>query len=119
MADLALHGFLQALRRIIRALNLYPPEHPLTQEALGAALTSIDAAFGDANEFLLSVRDEGLYRNGLLLPHISLEFNGLIRDFQAREISSVTFRRPRRTGPTSPPSWPGGRATSRSGRPSS
>jgi len=94
MDERSLRSFLQAFRRITRSIALYPKEHPITQEALGAGIETLDLAFGNAAEFMLNVAEEGLYRDGHLLPHISLEFGGLVQGFEAHNISSVTFRRP-------------------------
>ncbi|MEE8330404.1 MAG: HD domain-containing phosphohydrolase [Acidimicrobiia bacterium] len=94
MDELSIHGFLQGLRRISRSIALYPKQHPLTQESLAVAIVALDEAFGSSPEFVINVRDEGLYRDGHLLPHASLEFSGLVHSLEARAVTSLTFRRP-------------------------
>ncbi len=89
-----LHRFLQGLRRTINAVALYPLEHPLIQESLAAMAGAIDLAVPESGELILTIRDEGLYQDGHLLPYASLEFSGFVRELQARDISSLTFRHP-------------------------
>ena len=94
MDERNLRGFLQAFRRVTRSIALYPQEHPITREALASGIDAVEDAFGNAAEFMLNIEEQGLYRDGHLLPHISLEFAGLVQSMEGHNVSSVTFRRP-------------------------
>lgn len=88
------HAFLSAFRRASLQIGLYPAEHPLTAEAMKGACAEIEALTVGAPEVVLAIRDDGLFVDGLLLPHISLEFDSLLREMRTRDISSITFTAP-------------------------
>jgi HD-GYP domain-containing protein (c-di-GMP phosphodiesterase class II) len=83
--------FLGSLRRAVRQVRLYPDGHPLTDEAVSAAETAAEAIIGADGEAALSIMDDAFYLNRSLLPHSSLEFNGLLHEMQARGIETVTL----------------------------
>ena len=83
--------FLQALRRSIRHTKLYPPEHPLNDDAQRALERAAETIVGTVGEAVITVIDDTLYLNRALLPHSSLEFNGLMREMQLRGIDSITL----------------------------
>ncbi len=87
-------NFLKALRRVIRQVGLYPDGHPLTAEAVqGAALAAVELTKADREQILVMSRDS-FYLNRVLLPHTSLEHNGLLRELQERGVDSITLISP-------------------------
>ena len=91
MNELEVRRFLGALRRAVRQVRLYPDGHPLTDEAITAAETAADRIIGADGEAALSIMDDAFYLNRSLLPHSSLEYNGLLREMQQRGIESITL----------------------------
>lgn len=49
---------------------------------------------GDEPERILALASDSFYLDRVILPHTSLEHNGLLREMQQRNIESVTFRNP-------------------------
>ncbi|NNC74610.1 MAG: hypothetical protein HKN93_03775, partial [Acidimicrobiia bacterium] len=94
MSELKVRTFLTSLRRVIRQVMLYPVGHPAVQEALRTAEFDLEDMVGDIGDMTLIVHDSTLYRDRALLPHASLEFEGVIRDMEKRAIESVTLLSP-------------------------
>jgi HD-GYP domain-containing protein (c-di-GMP phosphodiesterase class II) len=92
--ELRVRAFLSAFRRASLQIGLYPPEHPLTAEAMKGVAAEVESLTRGVPEVVLAIRDDGLFVDGLLLPHISLEFDSLLREVRTRDISSVTFTPP-------------------------
>jgi HD-GYP domain-containing protein (c-di-GMP phosphodiesterase class II) len=84
-------SFLKSFRRASLQVGLYPEEHPIISEAMGRVATDADALTAGAPEIVFAIRDDGMFLDGLLLPHISLEFDSLFHDMRAREILSITL----------------------------
>ncbi len=94
MSEQQASNFLKALRRVTRQVGLYPEGHPLTAEAVeGAALTAAELTRQEREQILVMTRDS-FYLNRLLLPHTSLEHNGLLRELQDRGVDSITLLSP-------------------------
>lgn len=94
MSEQESRNFLKALRRMAKQVSLYPAGHPLTDEA-GAILeaATIDL-LGEEAEAVLALSEDSFYLDRALLPHTSLEHNGILRDMQKRSIDSVTLKNP-------------------------
>jgi putative nucleotidyltransferase with HDIG domain len=97
MNERDIREFFQSVRRAARQVTLYPPGHPLTDEALRGLEKTTEDLIGGTGEAVVSIIDDAFYLNRSLLPHASLEYNGLMRDMQGRGVESVTL-----IGPVSP-----------------
>jgi HD-GYP domain-containing protein (c-di-GMP phosphodiesterase class II) len=84
-------GFLKAFRRASLQVGLYPEDHPIIAEAMSPVVAEAEALTVGAPEVVLAIREDGMFLDGLLLPHISLEFDSLFHDMRGREIVSVTL----------------------------
>ncbi len=94
MSEQHASNFLKALRRVSRQVGLYPEGHPLTAEAVeGAVLTVAELTRRDREQIIVLSRDS-FYLNRVLLPHTSLEHNGLLRELQERGVDSITLVAP-------------------------
>ncbi len=98
MNELPARSFLQGLRRLTRQVTLYPADHPLTGEALEGFVGAAGAFVTDHPERVLAVAGDSFYMDRVLLPHTSLEHNGLLRELQSRTVQSVTVRNPVSSG---------------------
>jgi HD-GYP domain-containing protein (c-di-GMP phosphodiesterase class II) len=94
MNEASIRDFLQALKRVTRQVGLYPPGHPLTAEALVAAEDSVRQLTSTESEVVITLAEDAFYLNRVLLPHTSLEYNGLLRSMQARGIETITVISP-------------------------
>lgn len=83
-------AFLLDFRRAVRHIKLYPQGHPLVDESLHAATTAA-ALLAGSGEKVLALVEDAIYLDRTLLAHESLEFNGLLRDLQARGVESITL----------------------------
>ena len=88
--------FIQSLRRLMRQVGLYPEQHPLTVEALTAAVEAGDEVMADdgADEFVITILDSAFYHNRTAMPHTSLEQHDVLREMQDRGINSVRVMKP-------------------------
>ncbi|MBT8212809.1 MAG: HD domain-containing protein [Acidimicrobiia bacterium] len=94
MSENETRNFLKALRRMTRQVSLYPEGHPLTDEA-GTILESTTLALlGHEPEAVLAINEDSFYLDRSLLPHTSLEHNGILRELQARAINSISLKNP-------------------------
>ncbi len=94
MSEKAVGNFLKAIRRTTRQVSLYPEGHPLTTEAVtGAQLTAADLTRAEG-EAIIVISQDSFYLDRVLLPHISLEHNGLLRELQERGVDSITLLAP-------------------------
>lgn len=84
-------NFFQALRRMARQVSLYPEEHPLTHDALTVLVAATAELMGSDQERVLALAGDSFYEDRRLLPHTSLEHNGVLREMQARNIRSMTL----------------------------
>jgi HD-GYP domain-containing protein (c-di-GMP phosphodiesterase class II) len=91
MNELEVRKFLGSLRRAVRQVRLYPDGHPLTDEAISAAEAAADRIIGADGEAAFSIMDDAFYLNRSLLPHSSLEYNGLLHEMQAKGIDTITL----------------------------
>ncbi|MDH3729740.1 MAG: HD domain-containing protein [Acidimicrobiia bacterium] len=89
-----IRAFLGAFRRASLQIGLYPPEHPLTEEGMRGAIAEVEQLTAGGPEVVLAIREDGLFLDGLLLPHISLEFDSLLHEMRARDVASITFTPP-------------------------
>jgi HD-GYP domain-containing protein (c-di-GMP phosphodiesterase class II) len=87
-------GFLKTLRRLVRQVGLFPPGHPLTDEATMATLQAADDLMATDGEVVITVLDNAFYHNRTMLPHTSLEYHVLMREMQARSVESIKLVRP-------------------------
>lgn len=95
MNDRLVRQMLLDLRSAIRFAALYPTNHPALEEILTAASRSADTlARRVGGEAVFTLISDSLYLGRELLAHASLEFNGLLRDMQARGLDAVTFIAP-------------------------
>jgi HD-GYP domain-containing protein (c-di-GMP phosphodiesterase class II) len=95
MSESAARGFLAGLRRAVRNVGLYPRQHPISDEALASATEAADGLTRiGGGESALSIYDDAFYLASQVLPHSSLEFNGLLREMQKRGIESLTLMSP-------------------------
>jgi len=93
--DRLVRQMLLDLRSAIRFAALYPTNHPALEEILTAASRSADTlARRVGGEAVFTLISDSLYLGRELLAHASLEFNGLLRDMQARGLDAVTFIAP-------------------------
>ncbi|MFQ5948513.1 MAG: HD-GYP domain-containing protein [Acidimicrobiia bacterium] len=53
-----------------------------------------DTLTSKSNELVLALSEDAFYLNEAVQPHASIEFNGLLREMQARGIESVTLTSP-------------------------
>ncbi len=94
MSEKAVGNFLKAIRRTTRQVSLYPEGHPLTTEAVtGAQLTAADLTRAEG-EAIIVISQDSFYLDRVLLPHVSLEHNGLLRELQERGVDSITLLAP-------------------------
>lgn len=94
MTDRHVQEFLASVRRAMNDLALYPPGHPFTDEAITSLVESADAMTGEAGEAAITLVEDAFYLDRTLLGYVSLEFSGLLRQLQHREIDSITVVRP-------------------------
>ena len=94
MSMKSLHTMLTSIRRAVAHMSLYPIGHPLIEEGVHAAAAAADEATGDEGETVITIFEDAFYKERTLLGHLSLEFNGLLRDMQGRGVESITFIKP-------------------------
>ncbi len=94
MSEQHANSFLKALRRVTRQVSLYPAGHPLTSEAVEGAAIAAAALTRVDREQILNLSRDSFYLNRVLLPHTSLEHNGLLRELQERGVDSITLLGP-------------------------
>ncbi|MDP8959518.1 MAG: HD-GYP domain-containing protein [Actinomycetota bacterium] len=95
MKETPARDFLAELRKAARHLTLYPQGHPIADEAVrGAARVSGALTRAGGGEAVVSIFDDAFYLGSQVLPHASLEFNGLLREMQSRGIESMTLLAP-------------------------
>lgn len=95
MSETAAREFLAGLRRAAKHVALYPRGHPITDEALNMATeASEQMTRAGGGEAVISIYDDAFYLASQVLPHASLEFNGLLRECQARGIESISLLAP-------------------------
>ena len=87
-------AFLKSLRRLVRHVGLFPPGHPLTDEATLAVAAAAEDLLGEDGEVIMTILDNAFYHNRSLLAHTSLEYHVLMREMQARGVESVKLVRP-------------------------
>ncbi len=87
-------GFLAALRRLSCQVGLYPEGHPVTEEAVAAALQATGRLLGADAEVVLTIHQEAFFRDRDIVPHTSLEYRGLLQEMERRGIESLTFTHP-------------------------
>jgi len=85
---------LKDLRRLVHQVGLYPEGHPQTVEAVDLASRSVELFLDIDDEAVLTIHEDAFYRNRTVVPHASLEYRGVLRDLQQRNIESVTFTAP-------------------------
>jgi len=85
---------LKDLRRLVHQVGLYPEGHPQTVEAVDLASRSVELFLDIDDEAVLTIHEDAFYRNRTVVPHASLEYRGVLRDLQLRNIESVTFTAP-------------------------
>ncbi len=95
MSERAARYLLNSLRSAVRQIGLYPAGHPAAAEMLRTAKAAADDLAREVGgEAVLSLLVDSIYLGREVLPHASLEFNGLLREMQGRGIESVTFLAP-------------------------
>ncbi len=87
----AMRDFLNLLRAAARQVYLYPEDHPALVELIAKGAAAANDVAGDF-ELNITLIGDSLYQEREILAHTSLEFNGLLRDLQARGIESITLR---------------------------
>lgn len=95
MSERQARQVLADLRSATRQVTLYPVGHPATDEVLAATAASANQLAGIAGgEAILNLITDSFYLGREILPHASLEFNGLLREMQVRGIESFTLVQP-------------------------
>lgn len=94
MSERQVGQLLKDLRRLVHQVGLYPEGHPQTVEAVELASKSVELFLDIDDEAVLTIHEDAFYRNRTVVPHASLEYRGVLRDFQQRNIESVTFTAP-------------------------
>lgn len=91
MSELLGRSFLRALfhagQRYLRA----PSGDASIDDAVSALMGAAEVLTAGRDEAVLTVSQDAFYLETLMLPHASLEFNGMLRDMQQRRIESVTI----------------------------
>ncbi len=91
MTEPSMRTLLNYLRAVTRQLALYPDDHPALLDTLERGTAAANAVAGD-DEIAITLLGDSLYLDRQILPHTSLEFNGLLRDMQVRGVESITLR---------------------------
>lgn len=90
MSELLGRSFLRALfhagQRYLRA----PAGDGSIEDAVSALVGAAEVLTAGRDEVVLTIQDDAFFLGTDMLPHASLEFNGMLRDMQARRIESVT-----------------------------
>ncbi len=73
--------------------RLYPSQHQYARESAKAWLRILDDALVDRESLTISLVDEEIYVDGLLLPGLTLSRTALIQDLIERKLMSITFHR--------------------------
>lgn len=93
MSEVRVRTLLNHVRAAARQLSLYPDDHPALVETLTKGTEAANDLAADS-ESAITIIGDSLYLERSILPHASLEFNGLLRDMDSRGIESVTLRNP-------------------------
>jgi len=93
MSEIKVRAMLNHLRAASRQLSLYPDDHPALVETLNKGAEAANDLAAD-NEASITIIGDSIYLERTILPHTSLEFNGLLRSMDSRGIESVTLRNP-------------------------
>lgn len=94
MSEKLTGAWLKAMRRLVRQVGLYPTGHPLTMEALLALRSAMTDLVPSGGQTVISAMENAFYLNRTILPHVSLEYHGFIRELEERGIESITTIHP-------------------------
>jgi len=94
MTEPAMRSLLLAIRRATAHLRIYGPTHEVTEAAFRDIADAADSLIGSAARMMITVLDRTLYVNRAPMAGISLEFNGMIGEMEARGVESITFEAP-------------------------
>jgi len=95
MNESRVQEFLKRLQAVLSQLNLYPANHPNSQEALRRGWKGAADLAGDGEEdVVLGMKGYAFYLNGELLAYTSLMYANLYQDLTTREIESITLAGP-------------------------
>lgn len=92
MADQTVTDFLAALRKAVANVQLYPDDHPFSQEAVRALATHIPAITDSESQSVLSLVGGAFYLNRQVMPHASIEHRSMVHTMEQRGLESITVR---------------------------
>ncbi|MBI4558254.1 MAG: HD-GYP domain-containing protein [Candidatus Hydrogenedentes bacterium] len=84
---------LQHLTAARKKARMYPSDHPYVLDSLRGFLQELARFLHEKDDVTLSVADEELYFDGARLIDEQAAFLALVKDFAARKVSAITFRR--------------------------
>jgi HD-GYP domain-containing protein (c-di-GMP phosphodiesterase class II) len=91
MSELIGRNFLRALLHAGQRMRLHPDGHRSVDDALAALERAADVLTSAGEEATVTVLDGSFYLGQDMLPHATLEFNGLLSELEARSIDSITM----------------------------
>ena len=97
MSEQHVAPFLKELRRLMRQVTLYPEGHPLTANAVLTAQRATEDFLGGREETVLTIHGDAFFQDRVVVPHASLEYQGLLREVQSRGVESITLSHPAST----------------------
>jgi HD-GYP domain-containing protein (c-di-GMP phosphodiesterase class II) len=90
MSELQGRAFLQALARAGERTRSHPDGHTSVEDALAALERAVETLTTSSGEVVLTVAEGAFFLGPEMLPHASVEFNGLLRRMERLGIESVT-----------------------------
>lgn len=93
MSELPARIFLRALVHAGERIRQDPDGHPAIAHALSALGEAAEILTSAEPEAVLTLAEGALFLGSSMLPHASVEFNGLVGEMQRRSIDSITVTR--------------------------
>ncbi len=91
MNELSGRSFLRALFHVGQRILRTGTDDASFNDALTALERAAEMLTSGADEVTLTVGDDAFYLGKAMLPHASIEFNGMLRDMQSRNVDSITI----------------------------
>ena len=88
-SEVLLEAGLNALAKALKAINFYPPEHPLRDESVASALLSLKPLFAEKELILLWSRDSCSLAERAAIKSTSLTAKALAREMLTRKLQRL------------------------------
>lgn len=91
MSELTGRSFLRALLHAGQQIREHPEGHHSVEDALTALERAADVLTSADSEAIITVTADGVFLGTEMLPHATLEFNGLLCDMREVGVDSITM----------------------------